>query len=330
MDGSPLELVFVLSLPRSGSTLCQRILASHKDVSTAAEPTFLLPLLHLARTGDVFATYDQMYTSWAIEDFVSSLPGGEDDLHTATRRFADSLYRSAAEEGSKYFIDKTPKYHFVANDIIELFPTARVILLWRNPLAVVASLMSTWGGEGGKWNLQHFRIDLFEGVEHLVQVAQAHTDRVCTVRYEDLVAEPTTTAEKMFKYLDLEFDPTVLTRFSELRLEGRVQDPNVASREFSQVRSDRVEQWRSVLSNPLRKRWCRRYLDWIGAERLAVMGYDLGELQRELASIPTSMRFLVSDLYRRPYDAAYRAFELRLVKAKIDERRRGRQMYAHK
>jgi hypothetical protein len=284
----------------------------------------------MARTGDVFATYDQLYTSWAIEDFVGSLPGGQDDLRTATRRFADSLYRAAAEPGARYFIDKTPKYHFVANEILELFPDARVILLWRNPLAVVASLMSTWGGDGGNWNLQHFRIDLFEGIEHLVELARTHADRLCAVRYEDLVAKPAETAEQLFEYLDLDFDPTVLTRFSELRLDGRVQDPNVASSEFSQVRSDRVEQWRTLLSNPLRKRWCRRYLDWIGTERLTVMGYDLDELQRELSSIPTSTKFLASDLYRIPYDTMYRAFELRLVKSKIDDRRQGRRMYAHK
>jgi hypothetical protein len=52
------------------------------------------------------------------------------------------------------------------------------------------------------------------------------------------------------------------------------------------------------LNNPVRKTWCRRYLRWIGRERLAMMGYDLDALTAELDALPTSYRRVGSDVGR--------------------------------
>ena len=48
------------------------------------------------------------------------------------------------------------------NDLVRIFPDAPAIVLWRNPLAIIGSILATWGGAGGRWNLQHFRLDLYE------------------------------------------------------------------------------------------------------------------------------------------------------------------------
>jgi len=44
--------------------------------------------------------------------------------------------------------------------------------------------------------------------------------------------------------------------------------------------------------------WARRYLRWIGPERLAVMGYDAATLASELRRIPTTFGSSPSDLFR--------------------------------
>jgi hypothetical protein len=59
-----------------------------------------------------------------------------------------------------------------------------------------------------------------------------------------------------------------------------------------------LDAWRATMANPLRRRWCRRYLAWIGAERLATMGYDCAALETELAAAPRSLRHLGSDFMR--------------------------------
>ena len=59
-----------------------------------------------------------------------------------------------------------------------------------------------------------------------------------------------------------------------------------------------LESWKRVLNNPVRKAWCRRYLRWIGRERLSVMGYDLDALIAELDALPASYRRVGSDVGR--------------------------------
>ena len=322
--------IFLLSLPRSGSTLLQRILASHAEVSTSPEPTFLLPLLHLDRSTDTLATFDQRYTSWAVQDFIASLPDGYQTYRREVACFALGLYRAAADDGVRYHLDKTPKYHLIAEELVDLFPESPVIVLWRNPLSVIASIITTWGAGAGRWNLGDFRVDLYEGIVNLVHLVERRSDRVIQVRYEDLVAEPIATLTALFAALGLEFDPGVLERFADLQLEGRVQDPNVTSSGFETLRSDRTEQWKTVLANPFRRRWARRYLRWLGSDRLAVMGYDLDLLVDAIDELPTSAEFLASDLIDMPADPIRRLVEFPLLAMKLRDFRAGRPLLAHK
>jgi hypothetical protein len=77
-------------------------------------------------------------------------------------------------------------------------------------------------------------------------------------------------------------------------------DPTGARR-YSTISAEPVEKWRATLANPYRKRWCRGYLRWVGAERLAVMGYDLEELLEQLDAIGTSPRSVASDAVHGGY-----------------------------
>ena len=56
-----------------------------------------------------------------------------------------------------------------------------------------------------------------------------------------------------------------------------------------------LEKWKAQMANPLRKAWAKRYLRWIGAERLAIMGYDLEALLAEVDAIPLKLRSTASD-----------------------------------
>ena len=84
--------VFVLSLPRSGSTLVQRVLAAHEEIATAAEPWLLLPHGYALRERGMAAEYTQPIAARAIREFVAQLPAGEDDYWAALGAFAMDLY----------------------------------------------------------------------------------------------------------------------------------------------------------------------------------------------------------------------------------------------
>lgn len=286
--------IFLLSLPRSGSTLVQRVLAAHRDVATASEPWLLLPFLY-ARGGDgLLAEYDQQLYRQALDDFIAVLPEGRADYDRALRDFTLRLYRQAAGPEPAYFLDKTPRYALVAEQLADVFPDARFVFLWRNPLAVVASISETW--DDGRWNVYLFKVDLFKGLEGLVDAYQRLGDRAVAVQYEALVQQPEQAWRPVFDYLDLPFDPALLERFTGVRLEGGMGDPTQGR--YGGISDASLAKWREGLATPLRKAWARRYLRWIGAERLALMGYDLDALLRDLAAAPTTTRGLASDALR--------------------------------
>ncbi len=75
----------------------------------------------------------------AIEDFSQNLPSGSESYFGAVREFALDLYAQAAAAGETYFLDKTPPYAHFLPELARIFPEAKFVVLWRNPLAVVAS-----------------------------------------------------------------------------------------------------------------------------------------------------------------------------------------------
>jgi Sulfotransferase family len=293
--------VFVLSITRSGSTLLQRVLGSYPEVATASEPWLLLPLLAARRRGGTVADYTHDLAVDALEDFAATLPRGEADYADELRRFALRLYAKAADDPEvRWFVDKTPPYFFVVDEILDLFGDARFILLWRNPLSVMASLIHF---DGGVWDPARYRENLFDGIARLAAAQRRHGDRLCVVRYEDLVAGDEGEWRRVLAHLDMAFDPATLARFADVRLEGRLGDP-FGVRRYSALSTEPLDKWRARLNNPLRKAWAERWLRWLGPERLELMGYDLEHLVALLRAVPNDNAELRGDAFRLARAAA--------------------------
>lgn len=306
--------LFLFSLPRSGSTLLQRILACHPEIKTTAEPWLLLPWLAPITALPGSAAYNYHHAREAIDDFTQHLSEGRSSYLSAVRKAANRLYADVAEEHA-YFLDKTPRYHLIIDEIAEAFPEARLIILWRNPLAAAASMMDTWSS--GRWNLHRFEIDLREGVINLLRAQEQHQERLLEIRFEQLLAEPEAQFSRLLKYLELEADPRILSDFHQVDVSGRMGDPT-GVKKYRQLNTENASRWVTAFSNPLRHRWAKSYIDWLGNERLQRMGYDRHELLDTLNHSPTTARHLASDAARQLYLPFYRA--IRAVCLKIDTR----------
>lgn len=141
--------IFVFSLPRSGSTLLQRILGGHPEIVTTSEPWILLPFLYVLKESGLFSEYGHSGCYKAVGDFFDGFPNGKDDYLKEVNCFTKKLYQKYINNEEKYFVDKTPRYSLIVDEIITTFPEAKVIFLWRNPLAIISSIIDTWGGGGG-------------------------------------------------------------------------------------------------------------------------------------------------------------------------------------
>lgn len=285
--------VFLLSLPRSGSTLVQRVLAAHPGVATAPEPWILLPLLYTRRSDGAAAEYDHGTLVETLGDLAGMLPGGEAELRGELAETARRIYRAASGPDARLFIDKTPRYHLIVHELIDLFPDAAYVFLWRNPLAIVASMVETW--YDGHWYPNRHAVDLEGGLPRLVGARRRLGDRAVSVRYEDLVAGGLGVWRELTAAIGVEFDPAVLERLDEHRIDGHAGDPT--QHRYARLNTDGVDAWTETFRSPVRRRWARRWLDRVGPETLASTGYISDVILDEMTQPPTRWSLAARDVW---------------------------------
>jgi Sulfotransferase family len=304
-----IQPIFLFSVSRSGSTLTQRVIAAHDGVATAAEPWLLLPHAYALRERGISAEYFHPLMVTAIDDFCRQLPAGVDDYRREVRELALRLYEKAADGRARYFLDKSPSYYLVAEEIMRLFPNGKFVFLWRNPLSIMASIIETFNDS--RWYPSLFRGDLFIGLPRLIAAYGTNGSRAHAVRFEDLTGGDQVHWRRLMEYLGIEFETAALERFSEVQLNGRMGDPT-GTRRYSALSREPAGKWKRTLANPTRKALCRRYLRFLGAARLSAMGYDFAQIMAELDSLPTTLTSLAPDLGRLVVDVAREPVRVRV------------------
>lgn len=290
--------IFLLSLPRSGSTLLQRIIAGGEEVYTVSEPWILLPFFYSRRVEGVYAEYGHAMACRGIREFLDRSGDAGLLYRSLVRDFAISLYSSVAPSEAIYFLDKTPRYSLIAQELFEVFPDAKFVFLWRNPLAIVASIVKRWSG--GRWFLCPNTIDLFEGLANLVSAFIGNSERVVAIRYEDLVTHPDVELGRLSEYLSVAVDTASIRPPSSVDLTGTWGDK--ATLDIPQISSRPVSEWKTEIGNPLRKWWCKRYVEWIGESRLEIMGYTKRAILEDVRLAPMGrMRSMPIDLLSLAY-----------------------------
>lgn len=271
--------LFIFSLPRSGSTLLQRILSISQSISTASEPWILLPCIYALKTDGVYSEYWHKQSVRAIRDFYEGFPNGRYDYSDELHKFIINLYKKRSNPDSVYFLDKTPRYHLISDEIINLFPEGKFIILWRNPLAVASSIINSW--YQGKWKLSKYNIDLYEGLSRLTETCSEHKSKILTIQYEQLIQDPSAEITRICKYLNIDFDYHMISSFNKIYFTGQMGD-RTGTKKYQSLNSSSLDSWKTVYGNFFRKHWAKKYLKWIGDERLAMMGYDYSSLINEL------------------------------------------------
>ncbi len=275
------NLIFIISQPRAGSTLLQRILGNHSDIYTVSEPWLMLYPLYALRPEGYLSEYNEQWARVAVRGFLSVLPGGIDDYVEGLRRMYSHLYQQAlARSGKRYFLDKTPRYYFIINELYHTFPNAHYIILLRNPLAVLCSVLKTWVKEDW-FRLCRFRHDLIRAPRLLLEAVGFLGKRGVVVHYEDLITDPEGEVRRICEILQIRFTEEMieyghhdLPRWECGDEEGVYQHTRPACYNG--------EKWIQALEDPQVWRIANDYLQLLGAETLREMGYLYEELRKVL------------------------------------------------
>ena len=287
--GASPSQIFVMSLPRSGSTMLQRLLGSHAGITAISEPGLVLPLVYMLRPDGVRAEYGHRLIHHGIVNLLSNVEDGKAAFYGGVNRFVSSLYAKVAAPGASYVLDKTPRYYLIAEDIAEVFPDAKLIFLFRNPLDVMTSYISRMGG-GSLQRWDHSEQDLRAGPSLLASSCHALSERSLVVRYEKLVADPVKSLRRILDYLDLDDrDSTIdamIREFAKQRVPSGLGDA-AGCQTYNGI-EDQSGKWKQALSTRARKRLARRYVQTINERYLTLGGYSRRALLDEIASVRPS------------------------------------------
>ncbi|MBO9663339.1 tetratricopeptide repeat-containing sulfotransferase family protein [Dokdonella sp.] len=193
------EAVFIVSLPRSGSTLTEQILAAHPDVEGGGEVSDLVATIQAEsqRRGEVFPNWVPQMTP---EDW--------------QRLGHDYLARTAHwRSGRKRFTDKALTNWLFLGAALAMLPGARFVNCRRDPVETCWSCYKQLFGRnphpfsytleelGAYW--QHY--------DRLMSFWHArYPGKVYDQVYEDLLADPETQVRRLLSFCDLDFDPSSL------------------------------------------------------------------------------------------------------------------------
>jgi hypothetical protein len=271
------NLIFIISLPRSGSTLLQRVLGGHDDVVTSSEPWIMLHPVYGRRDQGISAEYSAEWAALGVNEFLEHYTDGPDVYDDGIRAFAQTIYANAIKTGGgKRFIDKTPRYVMIIDDLIRLFPAAKFIFLIRNPLSVLASVVNSQISHD-LWTLERFSDELLSGPAAILRGIEKLGDKAITVRYEDFVMAPEKNLERICHALNLSYEPGLLEYDNSAEVQGFMQD-RTGIHQYSKPEDSRTESWRDLLSDPQQIHFAQSYLRELGRETVNALGYSHDEL----------------------------------------------------
>ena len=198
--------IFIVGLPRSGSTLLEQILASHADVEGTAE----LPYLMRVATETGLNRVDGIqYPEYMLELQPHHITGlGEEYIEGTVNH----------RTGARYFTDKMPNNFPSIGFLQTILPNAKVIDARRHPLDSCLGTFKQLFARG-----QVFSYDLYELAHYYIQYVRMmdHWEKVLpgkvlTVQYEDVVEDLETQAKHIAAHCGLEWDDRML-RFHETK-----------------------------------------------------------------------------------------------------------------
>lgn len=204
-----IDPVFVLCTSRSGSTLLRFLLDAHPDLACPPELKMPVVLTQLARLWSAMETPGRVAPKNAAPTVPPAVAAG-------IRQTMDLIIGPyLAGRGKKRYCDKNLGTEQQAETLLAVYPEAKFICLYRHPMDMIAS-----GVEACPWGLGSYGFEPYvaqapgnsvlavarywaDHVGAILEIEDKYPGHCHRVRYEDLVADPESTAAELFAFLGL-------------------------------------------------------------------------------------------------------------------------------
>ncbi|WP_163930958.1 tetratricopeptide repeat-containing sulfotransferase family protein [Paraferrimonas sp. SM1919] len=205
-DNAP---IFILGLPRTGSTLIEQILSSHSQIDGTLElPNILSYVQELngRKYRNSQARYPKILNELQPQDF-----------QEFGQRFIDET--KIHRQGGMYFIDKMPNNFRHIGLIKSILPNAKIIDTRRDPVTCCFSIFKQLFAEGQEFSYCFEDIvSYYNGYLALMtHWHKVYPGEILTVQYEQVVQNPIQSIEAIFDYLQIEVEPSCFEFFKTSR-----------------------------------------------------------------------------------------------------------------
>lgn len=188
--------IFIIGMPRTGTTLVERLLCNSKNVKSAGETSDF----NLAMSAAV--NKQQTMQSSTLSGFNAAL---QIDFNKLGEAYLNSVQQLIGQ--STYFIDKLPFNYLYCGLIKQALPNAKIIHLVRDPMDTCYAIYKTLFHQ-----VYSFSYDLDELAEYYIAYRQLMEhwqntlpEQILDVHYEDLVSNPDETVQRIYQHCGLEF-----------------------------------------------------------------------------------------------------------------------------
>ncbi len=238
--------IFIVGLPRSGSTLIEQILATHSAIEGTSElPEMMMIAERLACRAEA--------GGMSLMALIAALPADE---RAALGNEYIERTRAYRQSGSRLFIDKMPNNWMHVALIAAILPRATIIDARRHPMAVGWSAYKQHFAKG-----QEFSYDLGDLGRYYADYAAlmaafdgARPGRVHRVIYEDLVTDTEGHVRALLAHIGVAFEPGCLDFWRNARVVRTPSSEQVRQPVFRQG----LDQWKNF------ERWLDPLRDALG------------------------------------------------------------------
>ncbi len=198
--------IFILGLPRAGSTLIEQILSSHSLIEGTQEHHNIMTIGRKIRTINNTDNYtDSLFD---LKD--------EDILEYGNKYINETMW---SRKEKNFFIDKMPNNFPYIGLIKMILPNAKIIDARRNPLDGCFSCFKQFFAKG-----QHFTYDLddiaryYKDYERIMLFWNTiFPDSIYKIVYEDVIENPKSEVKKLLDYLELDFEESCMDFYKSKR-----------------------------------------------------------------------------------------------------------------
>lgn len=210
------------------------------------------------------------------------------ELYDPLRLYSLHLTAYRKKRGKQIIGEKTPRHILHIPEILEVYPEAKFITLFRDPRAAANSEIKAQFGSPSvivttkRWKKY---VEMHQRLER-----ELSTDQYMMLRYTDLINDVEGMLQKVCEFIGVDFEKDMLNFYKRDETGYAIGEKSWKKGTLKPIQTDKNEEWKSQL-----KSWQKALIDNVSGTELEVMGY---EKTKEQISLYQKLYYQLVDLSR--------------------------------